>query len=133
MLAAALTLALGLMNGATAAQEQGGPALPQSVRPPAVRRAPNPTDPFAAIKTGTQTPVQYQAQFRYAATVDPLDPFHNWGGNLWNQTWQGQWPVAYADRQTFEQFWNSLQGQGGMSLILASPYPYTAAEEHWKA
>lgn len=74
---------------------------------PAVRPAPNPTDPFAAIKTGTQTPVQYQAQFRYAATVDPLDPFHNWGGNLWNQTWQGQWPAAHAKGQTFEQFWNA--------------------------
>src|SRR5687768_919990 len=122
ILAAALATALGLTSAASAAQEpaaggrgQGGrggggrgqaagPTLPASLRPPAVTPAPNQADPFAAIKAGAQTPVQYQAQFRYAATVDPLDPFHNWGGNLWNQTWEGQWLAAQARGQTFEQF-----------------------------
>lgn len=52
-------------------------ASAQSVSPPAVTPAPNPADPFAAIKAGRQTPAQYQAQYRYMAAVDPRDPFHN--------------------------------------------------------
>ena len=69
-----------------------------------------------------------QALYRYNAAVDPADPFHNWGGNLWNQTWEGQWLAASRDGKTFEQFWNSLQGNGGQSLILATPYPFTTAD-----
>jgi hypothetical protein len=127
-----------LLSASTALGQGGrgqgaGPPLPQSIAPPAVRPAANPADPFAAIKAGTQTPAQYQAQFRYQALVDPADPFHNWGGNMWNQTWTGEWLAAYRNGTTFEQFWNSLQGNGGQSLILASPYPYTTAEEHWNA
>ncbi len=94
---------------------------------------PNPADPFAAIKAGAQTAAQYQARFRYMAAMDPSDPFHNWGGNLWNQTWTGEWLAAHAKGQTFAQFWNSLQGTAGQSLVLASPYPYTSAEQHWRA
>ncbi|MGE0445931.1 MAG: hypothetical protein AB7P99_11940 [Vicinamibacterales bacterium] len=105
----------------------------QSISPPAVRPAENPADPFAAIRAGRQTAAEYQGQFRYAAAVDPADPFHNWGGNLWNQTWTGEWLAAHAAGQTFAQFWNGLQGRAGQSLILASPYPYTSAEEHWRA
>ena len=105
----------------------------QSVSPPPVAPPQNPTDPFAAIKAGAQTPAQYQAQYRYMAAVDPDDPFHNWGGNLWNRTWSGEWLAASAEGQTFEQFWNGLQGMAGQSLILASPYPYASAEEHWGA
>jgi len=98
-----------------------------------VQPSASPADPFAAVRAGTQTPQQYQAQYRYNAAVDPADPFHNWGGNLWNQTWEGQWLAANREGQTFEQFWNSLQGQAGPSLILASPYPYRTAAEHWDA
>ena len=108
-------------------------ARAQTVSPPAVTPAANPADPFAAIKAGAQTPAQYQARFRYTATVDPLDPFHNWGGNLWNQTWTGEWLAAQNRGQTFAQFWSSLQGMAGPSLIFASPYPYTSADEHWRA
>jgi hypothetical protein len=67
------------------------------------------------------------------AATDPADLFHNFGGNLWQQTWEGQWMAAYAKRQTFEQFWNSLQGMAGQSAMLASPYPYKSADEHWRA
>jgi hypothetical protein len=109
------------------------PLRAQSVGPPAVTPAASPTDPFAALKSGALAPAQYQAQFRYMAAIDPADPFHNWGGNLWNQTWSGEWLAAHAMGQTFEQFWNSLQGRAGQSLILASPYPYMTAEEHWRA
>ena len=84
----------------------GGIASAQG-RAPAVTPSATPADPFAAVKGGTQTPQQYQAQYRYMAEIDPLDPFHNWGGNLWNQTWQGQWVAAQRDGRTFEQFWNS--------------------------
>lgn len=111
----------------------GAPAGPTSLRPPAVTPMANPADPFAAVHAGTQTPQQYLAQYRYNAAVDPADPFHNWGGNLWNQTWQGQWLAAYRDGKTFEQFWNSLQGNGGQSLILATPYPFKTADEQWMA
>jgi hypothetical protein len=67
------------------------------------------------------------------AAVDPTDPFHNWGGNLWNRTWEGNWLAANREGQTFEQFWNALRGPAGQSLIFASPYPYTSAEGHWRA
>ena len=115
--AALLAAVIMLPSGVWAQGNQGGagrgrgagPAGPQSLRPPAVTLARNPTDPFAAIKAGTQTPAEYQAQYRYNAAVDPADPFHNWGGNLWNQTWTGEWLAAHAKGQTFEQFWNSLQ------------------------
>lgn len=113
--------------------QAAGPALPQSISPPAVTRMANPADPFAAIRTGTQTPAQFQAQYRYQAMVDPNDPFHNWGGNLWNQTWTGEWLAAARGGRTFEQFWNSLQGMAGQSLILATPYPYASADAHWNA
>ena len=109
------------------------PARAQSASPPAVTPAATPADPFAAIKAGTETPAAYQGRFRYVAAFDPADPFHNWGGNLWNQTWTGEWLAAYAAGQTFQQFWNGLQGRAGQSLILASPYPYASAEEHWRA
>lgn len=118
---------------AQGARGGGPPPGPQSVRPPAVTPAPAPADPFAAVKAGTETPQQYQARYRYNAAVDPLDPFHNWGGNLWNQTWQGQWLAARRDGRTFEQFWNSLQGRAGQSLVFASPYPYQTVDEHWGA
>lgn len=121
------------MASAQGGRGGGQPAGPQSLRPPAVTPAPTPTDPLAAVKAGSQTPQQYQAQYRYNAAVDPADPFHNWGGNLWNQTWQGQWIAAQRDGRTFEQFWNSLQGRGGQSLILATPYPYKTVDEHWGA
>lgn len=138
-LAAISLVALALTAPAAWAQQggggrgQGAAAGPQSVRPPAVTPARTPTDPFAAMKAGTQTPVQYQAQYRYNAAVDPGDPFHNWGGNLWNQTWSGEWLAASAKGQTFEQYWNALQGMAGQSLILASPYPFKSAEEQWRA
>jgi len=28
--------------------------------------------------------------------MDPGDPFHNWDGSLWNQTWRGQWLAAHG-------------------------------------
>ena len=108
-------------------------AQAQSASPPAVTPAANPADPFAALKAGAETPAEYQARFRYMAAVDPADPFHNWGGNLWNQTWTGEWLAAYRAGQTFQQFWNGLQGRAGQSLVLASPYPYRSADEHWQA
>ena len=73
-----------------------GPPLPQSMTPPRVAPAANPADPFAAIKAATETPVQYQARYRYQALMDPGDPFHNLDGSLWNQTWNGEWLAAHA-------------------------------------
>ena len=40
---------------------------------------------------------------------------------------------AHGKGRTFEQFWNSLQGMAGQSLILATPYPYKTAEEQWQS
>ena len=108
-------------------------AWAQTVSPLAVALAPEPADPFAPVKAGTQTPQEYQARFRYMAAIDPSDPFHNWGGRLWNRTWSGEWLAAYRQGLTFEEFWNSLQGDAGQSLILASPYPYASVEEYWEA
>jgi hypothetical protein len=133
MMVAAAWAQGGRGQGAGGRGQGAGPAGPQSLRPPAVTPSRTPADPFAAIKAGTQTAAQYQALYRYNAAVDPVDPFHNWGGNLWNQTWSGEWLAAHAKGQTFEQFWNSLQGTAGQSLILATPYPYKSAEEHWQA
>lgn len=133
MMKAILLAILGTaLTGTTVARAQGTPT-PGSLRPPAVTPSATPADPFASVKSGAQTPQQYQALYRYTAANDPLDPFHNWGGNLWNQTWQGQWLAAQRDGRTFEQFWNSLQGRAGQSLILASPYPYKTADEQWQA
>jgi hypothetical protein len=123
-----------LVAGPAWAQRGGGqPTGPTSLRPPAVTPSATPADPFAAVRGGRQTPQQYQAQYRYNAAVDPADPFHNWGGNLWNQTWEGQWLAAYRDGKTFREYWNGLQGNAGQSLILATPYPYRTAEEQWGA
>jgi hypothetical protein len=108
-------------------------ARAQSVSPPPVTPAADPTDPFAAVKAGTEAPADYQARFRYVAAVDPGDPFHNWNGGLWRSTWTGEWLAAYEQGVTFEEFWDSLHGSAGASLILQSPYSYGSADEHWQA
>lgn len=109
------------------------PAGPASISPPSVVPVTPPTDPFAAVKAGTMTPSDFQAQYQYMSALDPNDPFHNWAGNLWMQTETGQWQTAYEAGKTFEQFWDSLQGVASPSLILATPYPYMTAQEHWDA
>ncbi len=58
-------------QGARGRGQAAGPPLPQSVTPPRVAPAKNPADPFAAIKAATETPVQYQARYRYQALIDP--------------------------------------------------------------
>ena len=133
LLAVVLFASTAWAQGARGRGQGAGAPLPQSVTPPRVARAANPADPFAAIKAATETPAQYQARYRYQALMDPGDPFHNWDGSLWNQTWRGQWLAAHGKGRTFEQFWSSLQGMAGQSLILATPYPYKTAEEHWQS
>jgi len=108
-------------------------ASAQSVGSPPVTLAADPTDPFAVIRTGAETPEAYQSRFRYVAAVDPEDPFHNWNGGLWGSTWTGEWLAAYQRGVTFEEFWDSLQGSAGQSLVFESPYPYRSAEAHWQA
>ena len=132
-------LAVGLFASTVSAQgargrgQGAGAPLPQSVRPPRVAPATNPADPFAAIKAATETPAQLPGAIPLPGTDGPGDPFHNWDGSLWNQTWRGQWLAAHGKGRTFEQFWSSLQGMAGQSLILATPYPYKTAEEHWQS
>ena len=81
-------------------------------------------DAEAAIKAGTQTPAQYQAQFRYQALVDPADPFHNWGGNMWNQTWTGEWLAAARGRE--EQLVVHFVDQLRTALLRYVPEPLLA-------
>src|SRR6187200_3545142 len=88
LLAVVLFASTAWAQGARGRGQGAGAPLPQSVTPPRVARAANPADPFAAIKAATETPAQYQARYRYQALMDPGDPFHNWDGSLWNQTWR---------------------------------------------
>lgn len=133
-----------LSASAVLAQAAAPPAAPaaappppppgvQSMTPPPVTPAKDPLDPFAAITAGTMTPEQYRDQFVYVATVDPADPFHNLIARNWGMFEFGQWESASLDGKTFEEFWDTIQGMAGPSNILASPYPYTSAEEHWNA
>jgi len=92
----------------------------------------DPTDPFGGLASATE----WRDMFRTEAQVDPNDPFHNLTPGQWfGESWRGQWAAAVAQGMTFEEFYNSLQGDanGGRSVEIRNPYPYTSAEEHWNA
>lgn len=92
----------------------------------------NPTDPFAGLTSATQ----WRDMFRAEAQVDPNDAFHNLTpGQWWGNTWNGQWMTAAAQGMTFEEFYDTIQGDanGGRSVDIGSPYPYGSAQEHWNA
>lgn len=93
----------------------------------------NPLDPFAVSKTASE----YAALFEISVAVEPDDPFHNLTTRElgFELTWDGQWRTAAANGKSFEEFWDSLQGNagGGRSTDMHSPYPYATAEAHWNA
>jgi hypothetical protein len=88
----------------------------------------DPLDPFAKITSAQD----WAQQFRVVRELDPEDPFHNMDAlEWWRQTWLGQWRTAADNGISFEEFYDSLQGDAGNSYILRSPYPYESAEAHW--
>jgi hypothetical protein len=90
----------------------------------------DPADPFADL---TST-AEWRASFETEGPVDPADPFHNLNsGAWWRNTWGGQWMTAAEDGITFADFYNTLQGNNGNSVVIRSPYPFTSAEEQWEA
>src|SRR5690606_18205111 len=87
-------------------------------------------DPFANITSAEA----WRDRFVTEAEADPNDPFHNLkSGEWWRRTWNGEWMSAAARGETFEEFYGTLQGRDGDSVVIRSPYPYATAEEHWHA
>ena len=90
----------------------------------------DPADPFAGLTSAGS----WRASFETEGAVDPNDPFHNLtSGAWWRNTWNGEWMTAAANGVPFEEFYDSLQGTSGRSVLIRSAYPYTSAEEHWAA
>jgi len=90
----------------------------------------DPLDPFAGLASADD----WLAMFQTTADADPDDAFHNMtSGEWWRNTWNNQWTDAATAGISFAEFWDTLQGRSGNSVLIESPYPFTSAEEHWNA
>ena len=113
-LAASSVLLLGVAIGAQAADA-----------PQTVYGAFDPVHPFAGVKTGDEYVTKFVSG---KPNIVPGDPYGNMTANFfWNQSWFAQ-NVGHP-----ENTMAAHKGDGGVGVLIKSPYPYKTAEEHFKA